>query len=223
MTAARKILRRILARAIRWATVPDRIPYATRGSDVWIVEPFSVNLPEKLFLGSNLYIGPYAAFNTYGGIRIADGCSFGPFVHIYSANHNYENAECIPYDYCYICKPVDIGPYVWLGGDVTVLPGVTIGEGAVIGAGSVVVKDIPPGAIAGGYPAKPLKFRNMERFQALKASEKILRHMHHMNTMKGSLRDSRGVPTQWYADARLPFPPAARDVPPKAADLSAGR
>lgn len=48
---------------------------------------------------------------------------------------------------------------VWIGKNVIILSGVKIGQGAVIAAGSIVTKDIPPYAIAGGVPAKPLKFR----------------------------------------------------------------
>ena len=49
-----------------------------------------------------------------------------------------------------------------------VLGGVTIGEGAIIQAGSVVVKDIPPLAIAGGHPAVPFKYRDKEHYYRLK-------------------------------------------------------
>ncbi len=53
--------------------------------------------------------------------------------------------------------PVTIGSDVWLGGNVVVLPGVTIGDGSVIGAGSVVVKDIPSGVLAVGNPCKVVR------------------------------------------------------------------
>lgn len=53
--------------------------------------------------------------------------------------------------------PVCIGDNVWLGSRVVVLKGVTIGDGAVIAAGAVVVRDIPPRALAGGVPAKVLR------------------------------------------------------------------
>ncbi len=56
-------------------------------------------------------------------------------------------------------KLVNIGDDVWLGRNVIVLPGVTIGDGAIIGAGAVVTKDIPPYAIVAGTPAKLIKFR----------------------------------------------------------------
>lgn len=53
--------------------------------------------------------------------------------------------------------PIKIGKSCWLGANVTVLKGVTIGDGAVIGAGSVVTKDIPCNVIAAGNPAKVIK------------------------------------------------------------------
>ncbi len=54
-------------------------------------------------------------------------------------------------------KPITLGDNVWLGGDVTILPGVTIGSNTVIGAGSVVVKDIPSGVVAVGNPCKVVR------------------------------------------------------------------
>ena len=56
-----------------------------------------------------------------------------------------------------ICKPVHIGNNVWIGGSVTVLPGVTIGDNAIIAAGAVVTKDVPANCIAAGVPAKVIK------------------------------------------------------------------
>ena len=55
--------------------------------------------------------------------------------------------------------PTQIGDRVWIGANVTILKGVTIGNDAVIGAGSVVTKDIPEKAIAVGNPAKVTKYR----------------------------------------------------------------
>ncbi|MBQ6158936.1 MAG: hypothetical protein IJJ20_08005, partial [Thermoguttaceae bacterium] len=50
-----------------------------------------------------------------------------------------------------------IGKDVWLGANVTVLPGVTIGDGAIIAAGAVVTKDVPASTVAAGVPAKTIK------------------------------------------------------------------
>lgn len=50
-----------------------------------------------------------------------------------------------------------IGDGVWIGGNVTILPGITIGHNSVIGAGSVVVRDIPANSIAVGNPCRVIK------------------------------------------------------------------
>lgn len=54
-------------------------------------------------------------------------------------------------------EPVTIGNHVWIGTEVKVLPGVTIGDGAVIAAGAVVTGDVPAGSLAGGVPARVIK------------------------------------------------------------------
>ena len=55
------------------------------------------------------------------------------------------------------CSPITIGEDCWLGGGVTICPGVIIGDRCIIGAGSVVVKDIPSDSIAVGNPCKVIK------------------------------------------------------------------
>lgn len=56
-------------------------------------------------------------------------------------------------------KPVYIGNDVWIGANVSILPGLRIGDGAVLAAGAVVTKDVEPYAIVGGVPAKLIKYR----------------------------------------------------------------
>lgn len=87
-------------------------------------------------------------------------------------NHNYEG-ELIPYDGTYITKEIIIGECVWIGSRVMILGGVHIGEGAIIQAGAVVVRDIPPYAIAGGNPATVFKYRDKEHFMMLKEEGKF--------------------------------------------------
>ena len=120
----------------------------------------------------NTYLGDHVSFNGMamsGAGRITIGRFFhsGPGCQIITSIHNYEGTK-IPYDNTFIDKDVTIGDCVWLGNNVIILGGVTIGEGAIIQAGSVVCKDIPPYAIAGGHLAIPFKTRNIEHYNQLK-------------------------------------------------------
>ena len=123
----------------------------------------------------NFYIDPtsHLKSSTYiecmGGVRIGRYFHTGRGLTIYSSNHRYNNEHFIPYDKESDLKSVVIDDFVWLGSNVTIVPGVHIGEGAVVGAGSVVTKDVPAYAVIGGNPAKILKYRDIGQFNELKA------------------------------------------------------
>lgn len=138
--------------------------------------------------GNNLYVGgkSYVTKNTYIGDSVNfNGMSIsgngrvdiGSFFHsgqgcqIITSFHNYEG-NFIPYDKSYIDKPVNIGDCVWIGNNVIILGGATIGEGAIIQAGSVVCKDIPAYSIAGGHPAVMFKMRDVAHYKELKKLKK---------------------------------------------------
>lgn len=103
-----------------------------------------------------------------GGVKIGKYFHAGRGLTIFSTNHNYMSNKMIPYDSTVIEAPVEINDFVWCGANVTIVPGVKIGEGVVIGAGSVVTRDIPDYAIIGGNPAKIIKYRDIENFKRLK-------------------------------------------------------
>ena len=88
-------------------------------------------------------------------VTIGDDCFLGPSVHIYCACHSTDPRERKTRQEW--AEPVTIGNDVWIGGNVTILPGVTIGDNCTIGAGSVVTHDIPANSIAVGNPAKVIK------------------------------------------------------------------
>lgn len=92
---------------------------------------------------------------------------------IFSANHAFREADKIPYDEKYSQVGVEIMDFVWCGCNVTILPGVVVGEGAVVGGGAVVTKDVPPCAIVGGNPARVIGNRDRERFYLLKSEGKV--------------------------------------------------
>jgi len=87
--------------------------------------------------------------------------------------HNYKGVK-IPYDHTTVTRNINIEDNVWIGMDVLIMGGVTIGEGAIIQAGSVVVKDIPSLSIAGGHPAIVFSQRDKEHYFSLKSENKFL-------------------------------------------------
>ncbi|EPY5333452.1 acyltransferase [Klebsiella pneumoniae] len=127
---------------------------------------FKTRVTSKTSLGDNFNSN---GLNIIGKGRVKVGnnfhCGFGCI--ILTENHNHMGSA-IPYDTTYIIKETIIEDNVWLGINVILLPGVTIGEGAIIQAGSVVVCDIPPLAIAGGHPAKVFSWRDKEHYYKLK-------------------------------------------------------
>ena len=132
----------------------------------------------KTFVTSNTYLSENVSFNgmsMFGEGRITIGRNFhsGMNCQIITSFHDYDTGTKIPYDNKYIHKDVIIDDNVWIGNNVIILGGSHIGEGAVIQAGSTVVGEVPPGAIAGGHPARVFKFRNMEHYEELKRLEQF--------------------------------------------------
>lgn len=120
-----------------------------------------INQPFYCDYGCNILVGRrfFANFNftvlDEALVTIGDDCFIGPNVSIYTACHSTDPVERNSRREW--AKPVTIGDNVWIGGSVTILPGVTIGSNVTIGAGSVVVKDIPDGCVAVGNPCRVVK------------------------------------------------------------------
>jgi len=115
-----------------------------------------------VYEGATLVVGDYVALN-YGvsievrhEVRIGSKVMIAPNVSIIDDNrHEVEPGSPL------FRGPTVIEDNVWLGANVAVLPGVTIGAGSVIGGYSVVSRDIPPNSFAGGSPARVLKTLNV--------------------------------------------------------------
>ncbi|WP_201774068.1 sugar O-acetyltransferase [Demequina oxidasica] len=117
--------------------------------------PFSIEYQERVRLGSNVFIN--TDFMVLGGglVTIGDNVLIGPDARLYTPNHPADlDLRRAGWE---IGLPITIEDDVWLGGSVVICPGVSIGRGSIVGAGSVVTKDVPPGVIAGGNPAKVLR------------------------------------------------------------------
>ncbi|TXH22945.1 MAG: sugar O-acetyltransferase [Chitinophagaceae bacterium] len=122
-------------------------------NSVGIFTPLQTNYGKNIKLGKNIFINFNCTFLDLGGIRIDDGVMIAPNVNLLSEGHPIEPAE----RHFIFGKPIHIKENAWIGGNVTILPGVTIGKNAIVAAGSVVNKDVPDNTIVGGIPAKVIK------------------------------------------------------------------
>lgn len=125
------------------------------GENVAILAPFYADYGYNCIIGDKTFINHNAYLMDGAEIRIGKHCFIGPNCGMYTANHPLLAAE----RNCGLEKaePIFVGDNVWIGADVTILPGVTIGENSVIGAKSVVTKDIPSGVIALGNPCRVIR------------------------------------------------------------------
>ncbi|MBB4402026.1 MULTISPECIES: acyltransferase [Rhizobium/Agrobacterium group] len=108
-------------------------------------------------LGENVSINPYACLS--GKVTIGNGVRIASHVSIVGFNHGFDDIETPIHRQPLTSLGIKIGDDVWIGANAVVLDGVKIGRGAIIAAGAVVAKDIPAMAIAGGVPARVLRYR----------------------------------------------------------------
>ena len=125
------------------------------GKNVSIVSPFfcdygyNIEIGENFFMNMNCVILDGAKVTFGDNVFVAPGCGFYTAGHPLDAERRNAGLE--------YALPIRIGNNVWIGAQVCVLPGVTIGDNSVIGAGSVVTKDIPAGVLAAGNPCRVIR------------------------------------------------------------------
>ena len=168
------------ARALAWCAKYNATPYAQRtkrrkmleslfaavGENVSVGDGFTCGFGVNISVGSNVSINMNCTFIDCNKITIGNDTLIAPGVHLTTATHPVELADRLTpnwnpasgeYRWRTYAKPIAIGNGCWIGANVVVLPGVTIGDGAVVGAGSVVTKDIPPNVVAVGNPCRVVR------------------------------------------------------------------
>lgn len=112
-----------------------------------------------LTMGEHSSIGPYGYIGCSGRIVIGKNVMFGPKCSLFAENHNFSDAETTIKSQGVNQKGITVEDDCWIGSNVIILDGVTIGRGSVIGAGTLVSKDIPAGSVIMDKRTKKLRER----------------------------------------------------------------
>lgn len=132
-----------------------RKTYIARNCDMMAREPGCAG---KLSVGNECGIGDYSIIDVSDDITIGNRVALGSRCTIYTHDHDYnQTGISAPWKGKPITKPVIINSGAWIGANVTILPGVVIGECAIVATGSVVTKNVAPNTIVAGVPAKEIK------------------------------------------------------------------
>ena len=123
--------------------------------DVRILTPFICDFGNRVKFGKGVFINHSAILSASGGIEFEDGSMAAPGLRIATINHDMNERHAI-----YTYGKVTVKKNAWIGMNVTICPGVTIGEYAVVAAGAVVTKDVPDFAVVGGVPARVIRMQD---------------------------------------------------------------
>lgn len=135
-------------------SIMNKLLGKTKGN-FWIEPSFWCDYGYNIEIGENFYANHNTVILDCAKVTFGDHVFIAPNCGFYTAGHPLDveqRNEGLEYAY-----PITVGNNVWFGGNVIVMPGVTIGDNCVIGAGSVVTKDIPSGVIAVGNPCRVLR------------------------------------------------------------------
>jgi acetyltransferase-like isoleucine patch superfamily enzyme len=119
----------------------------------FFIPPFYTDFGHNIRIGKNVFVNHACTFMDRGGITLEDNVLVGPKVNLITTNHPIEPGQRRGT----ISLPIVLKKGAWIGANVTVMPGVTIGENAIVGAGAVVTKDVAANTIVAGVPARVVK------------------------------------------------------------------
>lgn len=121
----------------------------------YIEPPFWCDYGRNISIGPGFYANHGTVILDCNRVTIGRDVMFGPNVQVYTAGHPVDVAERRRGDE--FARAISIGDDVWVGGNVVLLPGVTIGDGVTIAAGAVVNKSVPPNCVVAGSPCRIVK------------------------------------------------------------------
>jgi acetyltransferase-like isoleucine patch superfamily enzyme len=114
----------------------------------------------RLSIGAGTYLNRGVFVDAIESVAIGSHAAIGPNCYITDHDHGTADPSRPPLDQAMVSEPTTIGDNVWLGANVVVLKGVTIGPRTIVGAGSVVTRSLPGDCVAVGVPAKVIRARS---------------------------------------------------------------
>lgn len=137
-----------------------RLFFGSMGEHVSISKGCTFANPKYIHMGHYIFINFGTKILNTTTVKIGNFVAIGPQCMFITSNNDYSDWSK-PMMYQRVKKDIqiEIEDDVWIGANATILSGVKIGRGAIVAAGAVVSKSVPPYAIAGGVPAKVIKYR----------------------------------------------------------------
>ena len=129
--------------------------FGTVGENPTVLPVFNCDNGKNIHVGKNFLANYNVTILDIAPVHIGDYVMIAPNTLITTVNHPMNPSG--RRKHLGIAKPVTIGNDVWIGANVTILPGVTIGNNVVVAAGAVVTKDVPDNVLVGGVPARVIK------------------------------------------------------------------
>lgn len=115
--------------------------------------PFHTDFGKNIHIGKHVFINSGCSFQDQGGITIGDGALIGHNAVLATINHGLRPDERCVHE----IAPITLGKNVWVGANVTILQGVSVGDNAILAAGAVVTRDVAANTLVGGVPARFIK------------------------------------------------------------------
>ncbi|MGF1728311.1 sugar O-acetyltransferase [Photobacterium kasasachensis] len=123
-----------------------------------VTPPFLCEFGKTIHIGSNTFLNMGVTMLDNTEIHIGDNVLIGPNTQFYTPTHSLDYQSRRRWETT--CKPIVVGDDVWIGGQVVICQGVTIGARSVVAANSTVTRDVPPDTMVGGSPARIIKKLN---------------------------------------------------------------
>lgn len=142
--------------------VGDGVRFSLRGGGLEIGENTEIRrlgtyqMAGTTIIGSGVVMSNGIVVHCADSIEIADLTIIGEYSTITDSSHRRTPPD-VAVHHAADSKPVRIGRNIWMGAHVVITPGVTVGDQSFVGAGAVVTKDVAPGWLVGGVPARPLR------------------------------------------------------------------